>query len=364
MSRAADHDALVAMRAALRAAGRRQGAGRHGLGMGVAVARAGVVEVTAGDQQRRDAVTAALASLGPSRGARRATAAVTLATPTLAAHASALRRANIRTLVIGAGTLARRDQRTLHDAGVRCRRGVLEARCERIHRDVCFVAREGRPWVTLKAAASVDGMLGCPTGHSKWITGAPARVESHRLRARHDAIAVGVGTVLADDPALTVRGVSGTDPRVVVFDSELRVMQARAAPRICRPGTILLHGPQAPQARVDGARTRGLLPLKLSLGAGGGLRISAALRALARLQVRSLMVEGGGRLLSAWFQSGLWEEWWLFTAPIVLGGAAQPVFPDASWSRVDRAPRLAVVERRTVGEDWLTVLRPGKTTDR
>jgi len=233
-------------------------------------------------------------------------------------------------------------------------------RAAELHRRWRFYAAHGRPWVTLKAAVSLDGKVATREGHSKWITGEAARREGHRLRSRHGAIAVGVGTVLADDPRLDVRLVKGPSPRPVVFDGHLRTVVEVRSLQLRRPGVVLLHRKDAPRDRVERARALGLEPRVVRARRGGGLDVGDALRVLGSLGVRSLMVEGGGRLLSSFVAAELFEELWLFVAPRLLGGDAQSLLPGLDWGRVDRGVALEVRSRRALGDDALWVCaRPG-----
>ena len=353
------------MAAAVRAATRRRGAGRVGDGEGGAVAtRVGVVTtarrgVTGGALER---LVAGLAP-GSSRGGK--TLALTLAPEVISMEAArSLRRGGVDRLLIGSGRLTAASGARLRRVRIAVRHAVDEERCGRIHQDVLHHRATGLPGVTLKAAVSLDGMLACEGGHSQWITGPQARREGHRLRARHDGIAVGIGTVLADDPRLNVREVSGHDPRPVIFDGRLRALAGKRMPRCCVAGAVIVHGPGVARARLDRARQQAITTIQVDRGPTGALRLREALRALAEHEVRSLMVEGGGGLLASFVSEGLWQRWWLFTAPRVLGGRAVPLLPGLSWARVDRAPALRVKARRRVGADLLTVLAPGKSADR
>lgn len=314
---------------------------------------------------RGGALERLVANLGSGTARGRKVLALTLAPKELSTQvARALRRAGVDTVLIGAGRLTAASSARLRRAGLALRQAVDEDRCRKIHRDVLHHRATGLPWVTLKAAVSLDGMLACEGGHSQWITGPQARREGHRLRALHDGIAVGIGTVLADDPRLNVRDVSGHDPRPVLFDGSLRALATERVPRCCVAGAVIVHGPGVARARLDRARRQAITTIQVARGATGGLKLREALRALADHQVRSLMVEGGGTLMSSFVSEGLWQRWWLFTAPRVLGGRAAPLLPGLSWPRVDRAPALHVEARRRLGPDLLTVLAPGKSADR
>ncbi|MCA9710351.1 MAG: bifunctional diaminohydroxyphosphoribosylaminopyrimidine deaminase/5-amino-6-(5-phosphoribosylamino)uracil reductase RibD, partial [Myxococcales bacterium] len=158
----------------------------------------------------------------------------------------AIIEAGIRTVVVGvrdpAAHVDGKGIRALRRAGVEVIVGVGAKACGEVHEHYLHHARSGLPFVSLKAATSLDGRIATAGGDSKWITGEAARRHAHRLRAWHHAIAVGAETALRDDPRLDVRLVRGVDPIPVVFDGRLRVGAARA-PRLAvlRPGALVLH---------------------------------------------------------------------------------------------------------------------------
>jgi diaminohydroxyphosphoribosylaminopyrimidine deaminase/5-amino-6-(5-phosphoribosylamino)uracil reductase len=250
-----------------------------------------------------------------------------------------------------------RGRQTLEAAGIRVRERVLLEHCARAHEHYLHHVRRGRPFVTLKAASSLDGRIACANGDSRWITGKPARAQVHRLRAEHHAIAVGVGTLLRADPRLTVRMVEGTDPLPVVFDSSLRAFAEPSRPQLLRAPTLVLHTARAPRERVHAARERGVTPLEVAADAAGRVSVDAALDLLGQRSIRSLLVEGGGQLLSSFVRADAWDRWYLFHAPVLLGEGL-PLLPGLGWSQVARAPRVSIRERETVGQDMLYVLEP------
>lgn len=244
----------------------------------------------------------------------------------------------------------------LRQAGVRVDVGLLDERAREVHRHYLHHLETGRPYVTLKLATSLDGRVATACGDSKWITGEPARRSAHRLRAVHHGIAVGAATVLADDPRLDVRLVRGVDPLPFVFDPRLRVASAGRPFHLLRPGVVFLHTERASKrARVALAQS-GAEALELP-AAESGIDLEAALARLGARELRSLMVEGGGRLVGAFMAAGLWQQLWLYQAPIVLG-EGRPAIAGVAWSSVADAPRLRLIRRRTLGVDQLGVYAP------
>jgi diaminohydroxyphosphoribosylaminopyrimidine deaminase/5-amino-6-(5-phosphoribosylamino)uracil reductase len=217
-------------------------------------------------------------------------------------------------------------------------------------------ARRGRPEVTLKAAVTLDGRTAARSGASKWITGEPARREVHRMRAASDAVLVGIGTVLADDPELTVRGVRGRTPLRVVLDSALRIpLRSKLVRTARRYPTLLLHAPDA-----SAARQRKLIAAGVELAevrrarAGAGLDLPGVLRELGRRGVLRLLVEGGAQIHGALLDAGLVDRAAVFVAPCLLGDAqALPLAAGRKARSLDAALRMLRPEIVRFGRDVL-----------
>ncbi len=263
----------------------------------------------------------------------------------------------------------------LRAAGIVVREAVELASCASAHEHYLHHERSGRPFVTLKAATSLDGRLAAAGGDSKWITGEPARRVGHWLRARHHAIAVGADTLLRDDPRLDVRLVRGVDPIPVIVDSKLRTALVTPRPQLLRAGTIVLHTEHAPEDRRRSLVDAGVRPIAVAADAHGRVTIAApgtaddhrrgtlagprpsALDALGELAIRSLLVEGGGHLIASFVAAAAWDRWYWFQAPCLLGEGT-PVLPGLSWPAVAQSPRLWIELRSRVGGDELMVLQP------
>jgi diaminohydroxyphosphoribosylaminopyrimidine deaminase/5-amino-6-(5-phosphoribosylamino)uracil reductase len=305
----------------------------------------------------------ALASAGAA--ARGATALVTLEpcshhgkTPPCA---DALIAAGVRRVVAALEDpnprVAGRGLRRLADAGLEIEVGLLADEARAQNRPFLHLMTTGLPFVTAKIAATLDGKVADHRGASRWITGPEARREGHRLRREHRGVVTGIGTVLADDPALTVREVprGWRDPVRVVLDTHLRlppeallVRTARAVP------TLVLCGADAGLGCAQGLRNLGVEVATVAIGADGHVSLPAALRLLAERELSPLLLEAGGVLTSAFASAGLVDDVAWFLAPAVLAcRAAQPAL-DLAGPR-DLAARLHLVEAsmRRVGTDWL-----------
>ncbi len=249
--------------------------------------------------------------------------------------------------VSGAG-LAR-----LRAAGIAVTEHVLEAEAESLQRGFLTRIRNGRPMVTLKLATTLDGCIATGTGESQWITGPEARRAAHALRGRHDAVLAGIGTVLADDPALTCR-IPGYRPLPVVrvvLDRHLRTPQGAALVRTAREApTWILHGPAAdPQRRMDlqSAGVR-LIPLD------GAAAIPAALQALGAAGLTRVLVEGGARVAGALLQARLVDRLAWFHAPGVMGGDGLGAAAAFGVAALPDMPRFRRIDLQSLGADLLT----------
>ena len=211
----------------------------------------------------------------------------------------------------------------------------------------------GLPYVSLKLALSLDGRIATRTGASKWVTGPEARARVHELRAQHDAVVVGIGTVLADDPRLTVRDAPGQSPLRVVFDTKLRLPLARRLVQTAREmPTWVVCTADAPSSRRGAARRarRG--------GAPGALvsrradRPIAALRLLASRGIVAAMVEGGAELAGSLLAGAVVDELHAFIAPILLGPRGRPGAVDwAGPATPAEAPRIVDPQWEVCGVD-------------
>lgn len=243
----------------------------------------------------------------------------------------------------------------LRKAGVRVQSGVLEEEARRINEAFIFAVTHGRPWVVLKAAMSLDGKIATPSGRSRWITGPSARRRAHELRAQSDAVLVGSGTVLKDDPSLTVRlpGFNRKDgwPLRVVLDSGLRT-SPRAKLLMGPAKTVVFASFEASNAKERALALRGAAVFRVPSN-GKMLSLKAVLKVLHSLQVRTLLVEGGGEVHASFLREKLADESALFIAPKVLGGPGPSWAGGAGIENPNLAPYLKGVQMERVGSDFL-----------
>lgn len=207
------------------------------------------------------------------------------------------------------------------------------------------------PFVTLKTALTLDGRIATRTGHSRWITGPHAREAVHTLRHRHNAIMVGVETVLADDPELTTRlTVPGLHPVRVIVDSRLRIPETARVLNDIAP-TIILSTDQADTAKAQRLERSGATVL--FCGSGSRVDLAAAMAKLGERGTASILLEGGGVLNGAMLQAKLVDKLMLFYAPKIIGGEGAPAaFAFAGPEEMSSALRLRDVSTESYGEDW------------
>jgi len=315
---------------------------------------------------RPHAETEALARAGEA--ARGATACVTLEpcshwgrTPPCA---DALIAAGVRRVVAavedpdprvaGAG-LAR-----LRAAGLAVATGLGAAEAAEINAGFFHRLRLGRPLVTLKLATSLDGRIATASGASRWITGAAARARGHLLRAEHDAILVGTGTAIADDPQLTCRlpGLGHRSPLRVVLDRRLRIPLAAQLFAAVRPvPTWVVTSPTADAARVAALRDAGVEIIAADPDASGQLDLASVLGRLGERGLTRLLVEGGGHLAAALLRRGLVDRLAWFHAPVLLGGDGVPAVAALGLDAVAEAPGFMRLSSEPIGDDMLSIFR-------
>ncbi|MDR1514861.1 MAG: bifunctional diaminohydroxyphosphoribosylaminopyrimidine deaminase/5-amino-6-(5-phosphoribosylamino)uracil reductase RibD [Synergistaceae bacterium] len=236
----------------------------------------------------------------------------------------------------------------LEKAGVETVVGVLEEECRWINRGFIRSMTMGRPWVTVKAAVSVDGKMALSNGESRWISGSESRTRSHLLRAGNDAIMVGVGTILEDNPDLSVRDADGSSPVKVIVDTELKTPEDA---RILGSGKcVFFTGPSPDENKVGALTKKGAKVIRQKEETGAHIPMDAILSELCALGVNQLMVEGGSKLIGSLIKSGTVDEYSIFIAPKVLGLGIG--FGDSlSFAHMDDTISMKNMKVRKIGDD-------------
>jgi len=236
----------------------------------------------------------------------------------------------------------------LRSAGIRVETGLLAAQAREAHLGFLSRMERGRPWLRLKCAASLDGRVALANGESRWITGEAARRDVHALRARSCAMLTGIGTVLRDDPQLTVRHVPcSRQPRRVVIDSRLELPPGA---RILAGEPPLVLTVSEDRARRQALEARGAEVVTVP-AEGAKTDLAAVARLLAERGFNEVTVETGAKLNGALLRAGVVDEIVLYLAPLLMGDAAQGLFALPGFEALGEAPRLRWIDRRVVGAD-------------
>lgn len=319
------------------------------------------------DGGRPHAETRALAQAGTA--AEGATAYVTL--EPCAHHgqtppcAQALINAKVARVVIATGDpdprVAGRGIAMLRDAGVEITTGVMQTDADDDHAGFFARINQKRPFLTLKLAGTLDGRIATATGESQWITGPDARRAVHMMRARHDAVMVGAGTVRADDPSLTVRGIgiSRQPVRIVVSRAMKVSSQSQLARTADQVPVWLCHG-----AGVDvaGWTDQGAISLPCATTAGT-VDPTDAMRVLADQGITRVFCEGGGMLAASLLNAGLVDRLVVFSAGCAIGAEGTPMLAAMGVSKLHDAPKFVLENVRQIGADICHTWRRLPTPD-
>jgi len=270
----------------------------------------------------------------------------------------AILAAGIARVVIAAAdptTVAGGGAAVLRERGVQVDVGLLEREARELNAPFFHALASRRPWTTLKLAVSMETAIADRRGSTTWLTGDAARTEVHRLRAGHDAVAVGVGTIIADDARLTVRDWTAPrrPPARVILDRALRTPIDAAVVRTARetPTMILTQALDGP--RADAVRRAGVTLLPMDDLNGG-------LEALRRGGIESVLVEGGATVAAAAMRDGVVNRLVIFQAPVTLGPEALYAFEGAPSAVLDELETLPVLARRRLGQDVMTTFAVGE----
>ncbi len=252
--------------------------------------------------------------------------------------------------------VAGRGIKELRDHGIQVTVGVLEGTCRELNQGFFKCCETGVPFVTLKIAQSLDGRIATMSGSSRWISSAESLKLAHHWRAMHDGIMVGIGTVLRDDPSLTVRLVKGQNPRRLIVDSTLRVpMKAKVLSDNSAP-TIILTTRQANPGRIKEVEALGVRVFQVDTNPQGGVDLGSALRVLAREGINSILVEGGARLATSLLKARLVDRLLSVIGPKIIGEGIEAV-GDLGIKEISQAIPLSIEKTRRVGADLVVVAK-------
>lgn len=249
----------------------------------------------------------------------------------------------------------------LRAAGIPVEVGLLGPEADALNEGFFRRVRQGRPFVTLKVASTLDGRIATRTGESRWITGDASRAEVHRMRAASDAVLVGTATAAADDPMLTVRlpGYDDRQPVRIVLDARLELPASLALFRTAREVAtwvvVTRGGDPSARRRLEEA---GCEIVDVDADAEGRLPLADVLRALGASGLTRLLIEGGARLSAALLAGGLVDRLEWFRAPLVIGGDGVPAIGPLGVAQLAEARRLVRTGMRAFGQDSLETYEP------
>jgi len=267
----------------------------------------------------------------------------------------AIIRSNIGKVVIGTldpyPEMRGKSLKILKQHGIETRVGVLEEECRVLNEVYLKYTTTGVPFVTVKFAQTLDGRIATATGVSRWISSPESRKLAHRLRTHHDTILVGVGTVLADDPELTVRLVRGRNPTRIILDSKLRVpLDARVLADQETARTLVATTPAADKEKLSTLRRMGIEVLKVPPDTQGRVDVSQLLKTLAQRQISSVLVEGGAETITSFLRLGPADKLVVFIAPKILGKGTDSV-GELNITDISKTLKLSLERVYRSGED-------------
>ena len=219
-----------------------------------------------------------------------------------------------------------RSVEILREHDIECTVGVLEEECRALNETYIKHRSTGLPFVTVKFAQTLDGRIASSTGHSRWISSPASRKLGHKLRTRHDAVLVGIGTVIMDNPQLTVRLVRGINPLRIVLDSSLRIaLDATVLTEQEKAKTLVAATTGAPRDRVAALDKMGIEVLTLPAYARGDVDLRQLCKILGERNISSILVEGGAETITSFLRLGLADRLVVFTAPRIMGRGVEAV---------------------------------------
>jgi diaminohydroxyphosphoribosylaminopyrimidine deaminase/5-amino-6-(5-phosphoribosylamino)uracil reductase len=234
----------------------------------------------------------------------------------------------------------------LRKAGIEVVEGVLEEEAKELNIGFMKVHQQGLPWVTLKVATSLDGRIATQTGDSRWITNEKSRHYVHQLRAMHDGILTGIGTVLSDDPMLSCRLEEDVkQPVRIVLDSNLRISETSQLIKTAKEIPVWLVTSE--EGKVGEAETITVPSL------AGVIAIKPILEELAKRGITRLLVEAGSAVCTSFLRAGVVDQLVWCRAPIILGDKGMPVFQELAIDTIDEAIKLSPIERSFKGSDLI-----------
>jgi diaminohydroxyphosphoribosylaminopyrimidine deaminase/5-amino-6-(5-phosphoribosylamino)uracil reductase len=269
--------------------------------------------------------------------------------------ADAVIRAGVKRVVVGSAdpnpVVSGRGIRKLRQAGIQVEVGLLREECRRLNEAFCKYVTRRLPFVVLKIAASMDGKIATSSGDSRWITGPSARRYVHEMRNQIDAVMVGIGTVLADNPRLTCRIAGGRDPCRIILDRRLRIpLTARVLHE--RGKTVIVAGSRARTKKLEALEKLGAEVWRLPLRAGA-VPFASVLREMGKREIVSVMIEGGAATAARALAEKAVDKISFFYAPKIVGGDGMGMIDALGVARMSQAREIKNLDVEKIGDDLL-----------
>ena len=270
---------------------------------------------------------------------------------------------NIKSMVIGMldpdKRVSGRSVEVLRENGIDCTVGVMETECRALNETYIKHRSTGLPFVTVKYAQTLDGRIASSTGHSRWISSPPSHKLAHKLRSRHDAVLVGIGTVIRDNPQLTVRLVKGRSPQRIILDSQLRTpSDAVVLTEQDIAGTTIATTPSAPESKLKVFKEVGIEVLVIPADTQGDVDLRQLLKTLGEYNISSILVEGGAETITSFIRLSLADRLVVFTAPRIMGRGVEAV-GELEITEVERAIKLNFERIYRNGDDVVIEAKVG-----
>ena len=250
----------------------------------------------------------------------------------------------------------------LRDAGIEVVIGLMEDRARDLNKGFFYRHIYGRPMISLKTATTLDSKIATSTGQSKWITGELSRARAHLIRSQHDAVAVGVNTVIADDPSLTTRlnGVNHNPVRIV-FDTNLRLTGSeKIFDAVADNPVWIISAIDSSDAKAENLVNAGADIITVSKNEAGSIDLKAAMQKISEGGITRLMVEGGSGLMTSFIKADLYDTLYWFRAGSMIGADGLSAAQSLGIDQMDQKIQLTHLEQITLGEDVLDVYKSAR----